>query len=291
MRATRWIQRLFFLSIGLIGGGSLLVFFLYRQEILPTGNAGSDVSVEKKLSFLITHPNRLDLPLIFAHRGDHFLTRSNSLEAVERALVRGYDGVELDVSTTVDGRLILSHDENLNFQGKEIEIHENSYAVLKKMFPEMDPLEEVLDRFGGKLLFILEIKSDLGSNVRSVDHFCDLVRKKRIQSSVIISSLDYPVIQKLQSDCPDLHSMFEMSGPIDLYSKLLDKFYRSPFISVGTTSITPEFLAWTDRKKKILSVYTPNTIPDMNAMIQKKIPMVQTDFPGTMKALREASHP
>ncbi len=53
-------------------------------------------------------PNR---PAVLAHRGSG--KPENSLAAFRRALAAGADGVELDVRSTADGALVLSHDASL----------------------------------------------------------------------------------------------------------------------------------------------------------------------------------
>lgn len=51
---------------------------------------------------------------IVAHRGDWRNTCENSIEAIESAIRMGVDVVEIDISQTKDGTLILMHDKELN---------------------------------------------------------------------------------------------------------------------------------------------------------------------------------
>ena len=45
-----------------------------------------------------------------AHRGYSLKYRDNSLEAIREAIVRKYDGIELDVQLCTSGELVLFHD-------------------------------------------------------------------------------------------------------------------------------------------------------------------------------------
>jgi glycerophosphoryl diester phosphodiesterase len=61
-------------------------------------------------------PGRAQLPatknrrVIIAHRGDHTRAPENTLSAIRDAIACGVDYVELDLRTTKDGQLVLSHD-------------------------------------------------------------------------------------------------------------------------------------------------------------------------------------
>jgi glycerophosphoryl diester phosphodiesterase len=56
----------------------------------------------------------LSRPLRIAHRGGTGLWPENTLEAFERAIELGVDGIELDVHLSADGKLVVHHDERLN---------------------------------------------------------------------------------------------------------------------------------------------------------------------------------
>src|SRR5262249_25532813 len=49
-----------------------------------------------------------------SHRGDHLHPPENTMPAFEEAIRLGADYIEVDVRTTADGKLILSHDATLN---------------------------------------------------------------------------------------------------------------------------------------------------------------------------------
>ena len=51
---------------------------------------------------------------VWAHRGASGYRPENTLEAFELAIRQGADGIELDVHTSVDGELIVMHDENVD---------------------------------------------------------------------------------------------------------------------------------------------------------------------------------
>jgi glycerophosphoryl diester phosphodiesterase len=53
-------------------------------------------------------------PLVFAHRGGAGLAPENTMEAFDRGLSLGADGVELDVRLARDGQVVVHHDRTLD---------------------------------------------------------------------------------------------------------------------------------------------------------------------------------
>ena len=53
-------------------------------------------------------------PLIFAHRGGAGLAPENTIEAFDRGLALGADGIELDVRLSRDGIVVVHHDRTLD---------------------------------------------------------------------------------------------------------------------------------------------------------------------------------
>lgn len=54
--------------------------------------------------------------IVIAHRGSHLVKPENTIAAIEDAIKLGADYVEIDVRTTKDGHIILSHNETVDAQ-------------------------------------------------------------------------------------------------------------------------------------------------------------------------------
>jgi len=65
------------------------------------------------LLMLIPACQEVDI-LVIAHRGSPYVTTENSLEGFQLAYMDGADGVELDVQLTLDGRVIIMHDDTVD---------------------------------------------------------------------------------------------------------------------------------------------------------------------------------
>lgn len=111
-------------------------------------------------------PLKKDLPLVIAHRGASAYRPENTLAAYALALEQRADMIEIDLHRSRDGVVVIAHDAELSNFGAEGMIGERSLAELKTLdagkggeSPATIPtLDEVLDSFGGKIPFNLELK-------------------------------------------------------------------------------------------------------------------------------------
>ncbi|MEM3588031.1 MAG: glycerophosphodiester phosphodiesterase family protein [Candidatus Jordarchaeaceae archaeon] len=102
-------------------------------------------------------------PLLIAHRGASFYEPENTLRAVKRALDFGVNGVEIDVRSSVEGNIIVIHDETVdrttNGTGKVRDMSLLELRSLDAGKGEKIPLlEEVLELVKGKALLVIELK-------------------------------------------------------------------------------------------------------------------------------------
>lgn len=73
-------------------------------------------------------------PVVCAHRGESNSAPENTMLAFETAVKKKADWVELDVQKTVDGKIIVSHDDYIErVSGKEIYVHDSKYDDLSKL--------------------------------------------------------------------------------------------------------------------------------------------------------------
>jgi glycerophosphoryl diester phosphodiesterase len=90
-------------------------------------------------------------PLVLGHRGASAAHPENTVEAFVAARELGADGVELDVRATVDGQLVVHHDERLA-DGRPL------HHLRRAQVPDAVPsLEEALDACAGMMVNV-EVK-------------------------------------------------------------------------------------------------------------------------------------
>jgi glycerophosphoryl diester phosphodiesterase len=101
-------------------------------------------------------------PLVIAHRGASGELSENTLPAYELALAQGSDMIEIDLHTTRDGAIVITHDEDLECLGGRGEVADATLEEIRRLDAGggavVPTLQEVLDAFGGRIPFNLELK-------------------------------------------------------------------------------------------------------------------------------------
>jgi glycerophosphoryl diester phosphodiesterase len=159
--------------------------------------------------------NTCKSPWIIAHRGFRAKYPENTLISFQAALDAGVRMIELDVTHTRDGELVVMHDNTLdrttNGHGPVVEY---SLKEVKKLdagswfnpifaSQHVPELEEVLDLINGKVLVNIEIKPHTDAvryPSKSIERqVVDLINRKKIQDVVLISSFDKNILEKTAS--------------------------------------------------------------------------------------------
>ena len=121
-----------------------------------------------------------------AHRGYSLKYRDNSLEAIREAIVRKYDGIELDVQLCASGEVVLFHDVYVdNHFISELtldELKERDICSLKDVYREIPEIKDVF--------ILLDIK---GNNIQIVKALVDFY-KDRSSRNVTFCSFNRKIL-------------------------------------------------------------------------------------------------
>jgi glycerophosphoryl diester phosphodiesterase len=147
-------------------------------------------------------------PLVIAHRGASAYRPENTIPAFELAVAQGADMIEIDLHATRDGAIVVTHDEELSGLGGVGEIADASLdeiRVLDAGAGERVPtLAEVLDAFGERIAFNLEIKRGQRSEYAGLEEATlDEVRRRGLLDRTLFSSFYDPVLGRLRALCPE----------------------------------------------------------------------------------------
>ena len=112
---------------------------------------------------MTNHPRgRPARPLVIAHRGASGYRPENTFAAYELAVGQDADMIEIDLHATRDGVVVVAHDAELERIGGEGEIGDATLTALRRLDAgggePVPTLDEVLDRFGARIPFNLELK-------------------------------------------------------------------------------------------------------------------------------------
>ena len=102
---------------------------------------------------------------IIAHRGDHDGNKTifeNTMTAFDRVLENNIWGLEFDIRWTRDLIPVVFHDEDLmRLFGSPLKIRDLTFEQIRKDFPLVPSLEEVIQKYGKKLHMLVEIKEEV----------------------------------------------------------------------------------------------------------------------------------
>jgi glycerophosphoryl diester phosphodiesterase len=151
--------------------------------------------------------------LVLAHRGANRLAPENTLPAMREALLRGADGVELDVHRTADGVLVVRHDAD-SPAGPLADLR---LGELRATLPEVPTLVEVLDACRGHLVNV-EVKDP---DHRAAEALVELLAARpEPPDDVLVSSFDLAVVDQVRELAPEVATGF-LSFGLDPHSALV----------------------------------------------------------------------
>jgi len=144
---------------------------------------------------------------IYGHRGYDSKYPENTVLSFKKAFEFGADGIELDVRSTKDGKLIIFHDDDLKrIFGVDKTFDEVTFDELRELEfkgEKVPTFQEVLDIVPDDGSVIVEIK-DRKVSGRAV---CEILRRK-MEERVIFSSFDHELIKELIKQFPDQNFAF-----------------------------------------------------------------------------------
>jgi glycerophosphoryl diester phosphodiesterase len=236
-----------------------------------------------------------------AHRGEHLHHPENTMPAFEEAVRLGADYIEVDVRTTADGKLVLSHDGTVDrcTSGKG-EVAKMTFDEIRsldagaRMAPEfagtrVPTFDEVLDYARGKIGIYVDVKQVSAKDL--VEH---IVSHGMADHVVIYSGRISRDIQQLN---PNLKIMPE-SVNVDVVQRIIGELHPK-VIAFGGSDWKPEIIKlakdsgaqlYVDRQGSDHGVPTDNP-QGWQAAIDAGADGIQTDRPGELvQYLREKGY-
>jgi glycerophosphoryl diester phosphodiesterase len=155
--------------------------------------------------------------LLVGHRGARGEAPENTIAGFAHALAVGVDALELDVRLSADGRLVVIHDETLdrttNATGPVAALTAAQLAALDARgtcptWPEpvgVPTLDDVLERFGARTRFAVEIKRDTPERLAGVAAATvDAMRRPGIAARAVVSSFEPEALAIVRRLAPEL---------------------------------------------------------------------------------------
>jgi len=145
-------------------------------------------------------------PLVYAHRGDRSRAPDNTLEAYRLAVEAGADGIEMDVRRTVDGVLVMSHDDRYADFPPIVEM---AFSDIRQQIPSIPTFIETLAYVPPDVWLNVEIKNfpdeaDFDETRDTVSLVIETIAEHDTLDRILLSSFDPVTMQRAAQISPEM---------------------------------------------------------------------------------------
>jgi len=247
----------------------------------------------------------IDSPIrVIAHRGFSGQAPENTLVAIRQAIEVGADMVEIDVTVTADGHVILLHDETLdrttNGQGlpttmtlDEIrELDAGSWFAPEYAGERIPTLTEVLDTVKDRILINVEIKSEAVEH-GVVPKVAALIVEHGMRDQVVVSSFSPEALRLMKITDPAVitATLFNKELHTDLDPLEIIQEVGSREFNISGKRLTVAMVERCHKHGFPVAVYTVNEPNELLLLMEMGVDAIFTDHPDLMiEALAKGSN-
>ena len=235
-------------------------------------------------------------PLLMGHRGSPKARPENTSPSFNHAVESGLSAVEIDVIATRDGRIVCSHNHDLERETDGFGyVHEMGYDDLRgidagikylKFSPTPIPLlEEVIDELPGSTFLNIEIKSVKPFGLRTADLLVKLIREKNLQNRVVVSSFHPFVIWRvkfLDKEVPTAYIWSNQLVPKILRKPWFINLVHPDMLNPEAHLITENLVSYARHKGMRLNAWTVNNYPAITWLLNIGVDGIISDYPHLM---------
>lgn len=173
---------------------------------------------------------------IWGHRGAYHYAPENTICSFEKAIELGADGVEFDVQLTIDGEVVVVHDEKIdrvsngtgyvkNYKLAELKrFNFNKRGISEPHFMQIPTLDEVLELLKPTSLSInIELKTGLVYYDGIEQKTLNIVKKHGLLDRTLFSSFNHYSVQKVKEFEPTTKTALLCGGGIIITGEQCEK--------------------------------------------------------------------
>jgi glycerophosphoryl diester phosphodiesterase len=217
--------------------------------------------------------------LKIGHRGAKALETENTLESFKKAVRLGVNAIELDVRHSADGKLVVSHDENLKrVYGTNTGIRDATLKELKYLTGNrIVTLKEALQVLRGNVEKILVELKETGYERKVLD----VIAREKVKDAAIIVSFHEEALSRVREADKKIETGLiyaRFKNPVEAALKLKAQYLLPLYRFVHTRDVEK---AHKDGLKMI--VWTINTKEEAKEYIAKGVDGIATDDPDIFR--------
>jgi glycerophosphoryl diester phosphodiesterase len=230
------------------------------------------------------------LPLVIAHRGASAYRPENTLAAYELACAQGADMIEIDLHRTRDGAVVVTHDEDLSGLGGRGEIADATLAEVRALDAgagqRVPTLDEVLDRFGERIAFNLELKRGSRGEYPGLEgQAVEALERRSLLERTLFSSFHDGVLARLRSLSPRARIGLLLSRRFPDHAVERARALGAEALHPERSLAGPELVAEARRAGLAVNVYTVDQEEEQRRLLALGIDGIFTNVPDRLRAL------
>ena len=217
------------------------------------------------------------------------------MSAFERAVEDSADMIETDLHLSRDGVVVIHHDAKLERLGDSGEIRERMASELSALnaapgsavVEKMPTLLDILDRFGERMQFNLELKvaSDDAAYEGLEEIVLAAVEARGLMKRMLFSSFYDSVLERLRARSPSARVALLVSprAPIGVFERAAS--LSAEAINPDVRLVTAELVAEAHEKGLCVYPYTANESREMKRLLDCGVDGIITNHPAELHAL------
>jgi len=232
---------------------------------------------------------------VIAHRGFSSAAPENTIAAVRAAIEIQADMVEIDVTLTSDGHIVIIHDETLDrttngsgkvsaFNRAELQLLDAGSWFAPNYAGERIPsLDAVLDEVDGWILLNVEIKSEAVER-GIVAKVASAIRRRGMVDQVVVSSFSPTALQQMHSEAPEIRTavlyntkFHKGQDAVEIVTDL-----GASVFNIKRQRLTKKMLRRCRDQEIPIGIYTVNDPRRLRRLVKKGINAIFTDHPDRL---------
>jgi glycerophosphoryl diester phosphodiesterase len=235
-------------------------------------------------------------PLVIAHRGASGSAPENTLAAYALAVEFGADMIEIDLHRTCDGAIVIMHDSDLAAVRGRGEISDASLATLRALDAgggeRIPTLDEVLDGFGARIPFNLELKRGTHGDYPGLEAAAlAAVRGRGLLDRTIFSSFYDGVLERIRAGerAARIGVLVSRRAPQRWLERA--RHFEAEAVHFPVSLVTEEALDRAHTAGFAVYVYTVDDVEAMRRLIGWGADGLFTNHPERMRVLLQSNPP
>jgi len=228
--------------------------------------------------------------LVIAHRGASAYRPENTLPAYALAVEQGADMIEIDLHRSADGAVVVTHDEDLAGLGGRGEVADATLAEIRALDAgggeRVPTLDEVLDGFGARIPFNLELKHARRGAYEGLEAAVLAALDRRgLRSRMLFSCFWDPVLARLRTLAPDVRLGLLLSPRHPVRPVERARALGAEAIHPEASLVTPELVRQARDAGLRVHVYTVDAEEELERFLALGVDGIFTNVPDRLRRM------